>query len=476
MYNLILDIDSYKASHFNQYPINTQQLSSYIEARGGMFSHNVFFGLQRYLKQYLATQITQQDINQAQEFFAAHGLPFNKQGWQYILEKHNGFLPIQISAVAEGSLVPISNVLVQVTNTDPNCYWLVNYLETALLRATWYPTTVATLSFAIKQVLRKFLEMSSDLTGKEFEDHLDFKLHDFGSRGASSRETSAIGGLAHLVNFKGTDSIQSILDGQIFYDEPMAGYSIPASEHSTTTAWGRENELEAYQQLIANNLKEGSIFSMVIDSYDIFNALDNIIAKDPLYSQIKNSKGTLVIRPDSGNPTQMTLMTLESLANNFGYEFNNKGYKVLNSSVRVIQGDGVNYNSIYNICQAITDAGFSLENIAFGMGAELQQKVNRDTSKFAMKLSAIKRNEQWQDAFKQPITDPGKVSKKGVLKLISINGEFKTVRADDEQYASLEDNLEVVFKNGKLLKEYNLNQVRELANSYLETEVKVKNS
>ncbi|RIY31769.1 nicotinate phosphoribosyltransferase [Psittacicella melopsittaci] len=467
MYNPILDIDSYKASHFKQYPPGTENVSSYIESRGGKYSHTIFFGLQRFLKKYLAKPITQKEIDQAEVFLKAHGVPFNKEGWEYILEKHNGYLPLKIEAVAEGTLVPASNPIVQVTNTDPNCYWLTSYIETALLRAVWYPTTVATLSFKNKQNIYEYLRKTSDLPEEELLTQLSFKLHDFGARGASSTETSQIGGLAHLVNFQGTDSVLSILEGQEYYQAGMTGYSIPAAEHSTITSWGKEQEYQAYEYIMENYLYNGGVVSMVLDSYDLDKALDHFIARPDIVEKIKTSGGTLVVRPDSGDPATIVLDVATRLVKTFGCQVNSKGYKVLPPYIRIIQGDGVNTNSILKICKVLEENGFSIENLAFGMGAELQQKVNRDTCRFAMKASAVKINGEWHDAFKQPATDISKTSKRGRLKLVEVDGKIQTVREDDQQYDAYKDLLEVVYLDGKILRETNFDAIREKAHSYL---------
>ena len=194
--NAILNVDSYKTSHYLQYPPGTTQVSSYIEARGGQFEKVVFFGLQMFIKEYLTTPIAAADIDEAKVILEAHGVPFNEAGWRYILEQHNGYLPIEIQAVPEGTVLPVQNVMAQVINTDPNCAWLTSYVETALLRAVWYPTTVATQSRYCKHIIQAYLEATADST-----EGLPFKLHDFGARGVSSEESAAIGGAAHLVNF-----------------------------------------------------------------------------------------------------------------------------------------------------------------------------------------------------------------------------------------------------------------------------------
>ena len=191
--NLILNTDSYKTSHYLQYPPGTEYVSSYIEARGGDYDQTLFFGLQMFLKSYLVAPITQDCIDEADEVLTAHGVPFNRKGWQYILEQHGGYLPIEIQAVPEGCVVSVSNVLVQIQNTDPECFWLTSYVETALLRSVWYATTVATRSKACRDVIAQALEETA-----ENLDGLDLKLQDFGARGASSNESAGIGGVAHL--------------------------------------------------------------------------------------------------------------------------------------------------------------------------------------------------------------------------------------------------------------------------------------
>ena len=251
--NLLLRTDSYKASHWLQYPPNTSRVFSYIESRGGPFTHSVFFGLQAFLAEYLSAPITSPQIAHAAAFYKIHGEPFNETGWHALISKHNGRLPLRIRAVPEGEVVPVSNVLVTVENTDPEFYWLTSYLETELLRGVWYPTTVATLSAHAKKTIRRYLEATCDNPEAE----LPFKLHDFGARGVSSLEAAALGGMAHLVNFMGSDTVTGVLAANQYYDCDMAGYSIPAAEHSTITGWGRENEAQAYDNMITQFGKPG---------------------------------------------------------------------------------------------------------------------------------------------------------------------------------------------------------------------------
>lgn len=453
MSNILLNADSYKASHYVQYPANTTVVSSYIESRGGMFEQTLFFGLQAFIKQTLLKPFTQADIDEAEAVLVAHGLPFNKTGWQYILDTYNGYLPIEIQAVPEGSLVNTHNVLVQVKNTDDNCAWLTSYIETALLRAVWYPTTVASVSYACKQVIARYLAQTADNM-----EGLLFKLHDFGSRGASSFESAALGGMAHLVNFMGTDTLSAIVAARRYYQEPMAGFSIPAAEHSTITSWGRDGEQAAYANMLKQFSGQGKLVAVVSDSYDLWNAIDNLWGTE-LRDAVMNSGGTLVIRPDSGDPVQIVSTTIEKLMAKFGFRTNSKGFKVLPDCVRVIQGDGICLSSIEAILVEMTKRGLSADNIAFGMGGELLQKVNRDTQKFAMKASAVCVNGVWRDVFKDPITDSGKRSKKGRLALVkNSEGQYQTIREQD--LGQQQNQLRVVYRNGALLVDDSLAEIR----------------
>jgi len=455
MRNLILNTDSYKMSHFAQYPQGAEYVSSYIESRGGVYPETVFFGLQAFVKEYLTRPISQADIDEADAVCTVHGVPFNREGWEYILNEYQGYLPLEIEAAPEGAVIPTGNVMVQVTNTDPKCAWLTSYIETALLRAVWYPTTVATVSRACRNIITRYMEETA-----ESLDGLPFKLHDFGARGASSEEAAALGGAAHLVNFMGTDTLSGIMAARRYYNADMAGFSIPAAEHSTITSWGRDGETAAYANMIQQFGGEGRLVAVVSDSYDFWNAIDNIWG-DELKEQVQQFGGTLVVRPDSGEPVEVVQEAIERLMAKFGYETNSKGYRVLPACVRLIQGDGICARSIDAILAAMKARGLSADNVAFGMGGELLQKINRDTQKFAMKASAICIKGEWRDVYKDPITDPGKRSKRGRLALINDEQGYRTVRED-----ALEDQrnaLEKVFRNGDVLVDWTFDEVRERA-------------
>ena len=456
--NIILNTDSYKVSMLKQYPAGTTGVYSYIESRGGRYDRTVMFGLQAFIKEYLLAPITQMDIDIADEILTAHGEPFPRAMWQHILDKHNGYLPVVIRSVAEGTVVPVSNVLATIENTDPECFALTTWLETALLRAVWYPTTVATQSHKIKQVILDALEKTGDPST------IDFKLHDFGARGVSSQESASIGGAAHLVNFMGTDTISGVLYAREFYNAGIAGFSIPAAEHSTITSWGRDNEVKAYENMLKQFARPGSIVAVVSDSYDIYNATEKLWGEE-LRQQVIDSGATVVIRPDSGDPDVVCRKLVQILDKQFGSTVNSKGFKVLNH-VRLIQGDGVNEHTIRMILGSFQVYGYSADNIAFGMGGALLQQLDRDTQRFAMKCSSAEINGKWVDVQKDPITDSGKKSKAGRVTLwTNSGGEFASgVTAPtgwtDKGIGGWTDALQEVFRDGKLVNEITFEQVR----------------
>jgi nicotinamide phosphoribosyltransferase len=452
--NLILDVDSYKASHWKQYPPKTSAMYSYIESRGGRYDQTVFFGLQYILKQYFNQPVTVPMVEEAAVFFKAHGVPFNQAGWHYIATELKGRLPIRIKAVPEGSVIPTHNVLITIESTDPKVYWLVSWLETILMRI-WYPITVATQSWHLRQQIYQSLVKTAD----DPEAEINFKLHDFGSRGVSSQESAGIGGMAHLVNFSGSDTVVGVRYANHYYNHPMAAFSIPAAEHSTITAWQKQGEEAAYRNMLDQFSQPGGLLAVVSDSYDLWNAVDQIWG-DRLKQQIIDSGATLVIRPDSGNPVEIVSELLPRLETHFGVTLNQKGYKVLNH-VRVIQGDGVNEDSIQAILDQSKSLGFSTTNLTFGMGGALLQQVNRDTQKFAMKCSEVTVDGEAIAVFKDPVTDPGKRSKQGRLALVEHNGIFSTVA--DHPPLNLTNLLEVVYENGEIRREETLETIRDRA-------------
>ncbi|KAF7246745.1 Nicotinamide phosphoribosyltransferase [Varanus komodoensis] len=580
-FNILLATDSYKVgetndgqvTHYKQYPPNTSKVYSYFECREKKtenskfrkvkYEETVFYGLQYILNKYLKGKVvTKEKIQEAKEVYKEHFQDdvFNETGWNYILEKYEGCLPIEIKAVPEGCVIPRGNVLFTVENTDPDCYWLTNWIETILVQS-WYPITVATNSREQKKILAKYLlETSGSLEG------LEYKLHDFGYRGVSSQEetlqgqmnlltalrlyslmqrsgsllcyvnlclddatglasslswsnmqgvapcmlpqlrlefdrialqgtnpactvgtkknkkvafapvrqtgrageliTAGIGASAHLVNFKGTDTVAGIALIKKYYGtkDPVPGYSIPAAEHSTITAWGKDHEKDAFEHIVT---QFSSVpVSVVSDSYDIYNACEKIWGEDLRHLiESRSAEAPLIIRPDSGNPLDTVLKVLEILGKKFPITENEKGYKVLPPYIRIIQGDGVDINTLQEMVEGMKQKRWSIENIAFGSGGALLQKLTRDFLNCSFKCSYVVTNGLGVNVFKDPVADPNKRSKKGRLSLHRTpNGHFVTLeegKGDLEEYG--QDLLHTVFKNGVVMKSYSFDEVRKNA-------------
>jgi nicotinamide phosphoribosyltransferase len=425
----------------------TENVYSYLEARAGAeYDETVFFGLQGILMRYMqgAGVVDPWYIADAKDICDAHMGPgiYNEEGWYHIWRTFGGKLPVEIWAVPEGSVHKPGSVLMTVVNQGgEKTAFLTSYLET-LLEQVWYPTTVATRSRSVKKLLADYLLIT---TGSV--DGIDFGLHDFGCRGATGMDAAAIGGLGHLVSFKGTDTVPALWQGKEIYKADLSnlGFSVAAAEHSIMTQLGREGEAD----VVAHLLKEfpSGILAAPIDSYDYVNYVTNIAGKQHKET-IMNRDGKFVFRPDSVSPQHPTpesemVWLANTLYEIFGGTVNEYGYKVLDPHVGMLWGDGITEEGIKKILDALLENEFATSNVVFGMGGGLLQKLNRDTQRFAYKASAQYRNGEWVDIKKEPL-DRSKASKAG--------------RFDPEEYG-----LELVFDGGQLVRWQNFDDVRENA-------------
>lgn len=473
--SLVSDTDSYKFSHWKQTPPEMENAFAYIASRGTDLPWDnpriMLVGPQMFMLEYMTKPITRAQVDAVGKLAEMHGFGghFNYDGWYHICDKHNGILPITIRAPKEGTVMGLGNAMVTFEPTDRKAYWLGPYIETMWHRAVWYPSSVATNSFRAKEIIKKYLEKTSD----DPENEILFKLHDFGARGASSNESARIGGAAHLINFLGTDTFQGALHAMKNYrTKNMPGFSINAAEHFTITAWGMSRERDAYLNMLKKFGGEGTLVAVVSDSYNIYHAVSQIWGEE-LKDEVKklaDEKRTLVIRPDSGDPVVVPIEIIEILFEKFGYTINKKGYKVLPDYVRVIQGDGITVDTIDQILKCMEARKISASNIAFGMGAGLLQKVDRDTYKFSMKCSSREENGIWIDTFKDPITDKGKKSLKGRVTLVQNvdTKQFRTARVDEPLAPNEVDAMRVIYNNG-IVEEalMTFEEVRVEANKYL---------
>jgi nicotinamide phosphoribosyltransferase len=462
--SIILKTDSYKYSHFKQTVPGLTSTHCYLSARGGSLPATVFFGVQEVLHKHLMRPVSVQDVKEASHFCKLHGVPFNEDGWMYISQDLNGKLPVRIRSVPEGTLVPIHNVLMTIESTDPKVSWVPGHLETILMQL-WYPTTVASRSYYTRKLIMESLQKTSDSSEQEIE----FKHHSFGFRASTSYESAGIGACAELLFSKGTDTVPGILDSMDYYHSEVNGFSISASEHSTITSWGKEYEADAYRNMIKQFGQPGSIFACVSDSYDIYYALEHLWGGE-LRQEVIDSGATVVIRLDSGIPEDVVSKSLHILEDKFGTTTNSKGYKVLNHNVRVIQGDGININSIKIILDRINSEGFSTTNLALGQGGGSLQKVDRDTFEMAIKQSSEVVNGEERDVFKSPTESKMKVSLKGRLDLIANQiGELRTIRLLNGELHNEFSVMRTVYQNGEILVNETFDTIRARANSQSNT-------
>lgn len=479
-YNPILDTDSYKVTHWLQLPENTQSMLTYLECRGGKYSHMVAAGFSYWIHKFLSTRITQAMIEEADLLFGEHfGYKdyFNRAGWQHIVDKYDGWIPITVRALQEGEVVPVKNAYMTLYCDDPAVCWIAGYIETMAVR-TWAPITTATKSMFCKMtILRAAIKSSVHQTTGMFQTYYDtgvaspnlYKLHDFGGRGGSSYETVSLCGAGNLFHFLGTDTVSALVLLRDFYGSTKAaGHSLAASEHATMCIFGPTGEFAQFNRMI-QKFGDRHMFACVSDGFNIWNAIQNGWG-GVLKKRVEEMNAILVVRPDSGDPIEVPVQCIKLLDEAFGHttHIGTDGvvYKTLNH-VRVIQGDGIGEEELEQLCDRVLAEGYSIDNIAFGMGGGLIQKQNRDTMKVACKNVFMYIDGQNVNIQKNPITDPGKKSKMG--RLVTIIGENGVETRDMLTDLEWEDPsilgevlLKPAYHNGEIYADYhrNLDEIR----------------
>lgn len=472
--NVLLMTDVYKMSHMSCYPPDTEEVYSYLEAR--KLDENkqpipmVFFGLQYLLKEYLSRPITHSHAAEFLEYYKQILGPVPDSIRQNIFSLAElGYWPVEIKAVAEGTVIGTGNALMTIQNTIPGFHWCVGFLESLLLKV-WNPCTVATCSLKYKELVESYAAATCDNNN-----HIPYQVHDFGYRGVSSEESAMVAGGAHLLNFVGSDTITANKFILEYYTpnnkRTVLGKSVPASEHSVMCSYGRENELEAFRHMLLTN--PTGIVSIVSDTYDLWNVLENFT--EELKEDILNRDGKVVFRPDSGEPidiicgnTSASMSSpegkgaLQILWDKFGGTINSKGFKVLNPKVGLIYGDGMHYERFKDMLAMMRASGFASSNLVIGVGGILLQNHNRDELGFALKATRIVRSRVPINIFKDPITDPGKRSKRGLMTLHKRKPPIQGFWTEDEVSEEREEDGELipVFSNGVILKKYSIEEVR----------------
>lgn len=476
--NPLTRTDVYKLGHMCQYRPGTEFVYSYLQARCPQrtpykdpdhesFDQVVFYGLQYYLKEYLSQPL---EPWMAEDFFETYRQVLDQEPSEDVKQKIRGlcelgYWPVHIKAVPEGTVLPVKNVLLTICNTLPEYYWCVGFIESLLLKV-WYPITVASCSFQYRQLVDRLYDETVD---EDLHFLKDFACHDFGFRSDSSEEGAALSGVAHQLSFVGSDTLPSLAFARDYYNATPGEVmkSVPASEHSVMCSFGREDELASFNHLL--DLYPTGIVSIVSDTYDIYNVLTDFMVR--LKDRILSRDGKVVIRPDSGNPEHIIcgnpdapfgspeyLGAVRLLDRVFGSSFNSKGYKVLNPKIGLIYGDGMYYARYKRTLNKLKDMGYAASNLVIGVGGILRNH-SRDTLGFALKATCVKNNGEYIEIEKSPVTDLGKKSHKGLLRLDRVGDDWVTT---DQVAPDVESGGELVsvFRNGKLLIEHHFSDIR----------------
>lgn len=458
--NIILSTDAYKLTHWKGYPDGLSKQYSYGEARkGARYPKVCFFGMQMIIMDHFLQPVTNEMIKEAEEVaFSTFGTTkyFNKEVWEKVRDL--GYLPIRIKAIPEGTVVEQGNILFSLESTEPWFANTANALEDLCMHV-WYPMTVATRIMNIKNNLIPFVKKSSEFP----KETLPFMVNDFGYRGATGHEAAYRGGAAHLIHFEGSDNLAAKRAIKHYYNGD-ALKSVWASEHSTACAFGLtfENEKQ-YLLHQLNRSEQDLIVSIVIDSKNADNYMMNVVGDPECIETIKKRPGRVVFRPDSGIPLQSVSKYSDILVNHFGMRINNLGYRIIDNNVGLIQGDGMNENTIPELYDNYLKLGYSSDNLVVGSGGGLlQEGLSRDTERMAIKGSYIEINGVPKNIKKQVETDPSKESKTGMLKLTPQSfGNFSTISsATGDTFHNYVDVLQTVFENGELKNQTTLQEIR----------------
>jgi len=482
-HNPLLALDVYKMGHMEQYKPGVTKVFSYLMARSDKYyDKTVFFGLHYYLIEYLSRPL---EPWMAEEFLevreAILGFPASPEQEKQIRDLANlGYWPLQIRAVSEGSIIPVRNALMTIENTHPDFYWVVGFVESLLLKV-WYTTTVASTSFRYRETLHKFMKetASKEAINSGFE---KFMVHDFGYRGDHCEEGAALSGVAHLTSFIGSDDVPAYGYAMEFYDAKNCNgpvmASVPASEHSVMCSFGREDEIAGFRHMLKTY--PNSIVSIVSDTYSIWDVLTKhaVELKDDILARPDGAK--VVFRPDSGDPEKIlcgdpdsenyveTLGVIRLLDTVFGHTVNDKGYKVLNSKVGVLYGDGMYFERWVKIMERLKTMGYSVENLIIGVGGILRNH-SRDTFGLALKATYVEYNGEGHNIMKDPVTDHGKKSHTGLVGLfLGENGFFTE---DKITFEDLDNSLLVTrFLDGMVVNDYfsSLKYIRDEIDMYID--------
>lgn len=475
-------IDSYKLNHVHMYPDNTEYVYSNFTARSAKHfniqnqvsvHHTVFVGLQATLMELhkiWKENFFERDIEEVKFEYLRRvmGIAGEEMNISHIEKLHSlGYLPIQVMALEEGSIVPIGVPYFTIVNTHPEMGWITNYLEDVLSNGSWKMINNATTAYVMRKIIDHYAEQTG--ASKEMSKWLG---HDFSFRGMSTWHDGIKNSFAHLTSFSGSDTVAGVDFAEYYYgadsDVELVSGSVPASEHSVACAFGKDGEVDYLDQLL-KKYPDG-IFSIVSDTWDFFNFITTVASSRK--EQIMSRNGKVVFRPDSGDPADILCGdpgssderirkgAVELLYEQFGGTINEKGYKTLDSHVGLIYGDSISIRKMEEILDRLMEKGFASDNVVFGIGSYTYNMSSRDTFGMAMKATYAQIDGKGIALQKDPATGDGtKKSAKGLLNVFEEEG--KLVLHDNQEKLSLDSKLELVYINGSFLKSTTLKNIRE---------------
>lgn len=478
--------DGYKLGHRLQYPPGTTKVVSNLTARSAKNGNTiyrdrvVFFGLRYFIDDFLHARFTRDFFARPKaevvaEYSKRVGLylgqtPTNDVA--HIAALHDlQYLPICIRALPEGTAVPIGVPMMTIENTLPEFYWLTNYFETVLSSYLWLPCTSATTARCYRALFDKYAELTGVDSG-----FVDYQGHDFSFRGMSSLESAMMSGAAHMLYFRGTDSIPAIDWAQQYYDASnLIGCSVPATEHSVMSMGGMEDELGTFTRLITDVYPTG-IVSIVSDTWDFWRVMTEYLPA--LKNIIMAREGKAVIRPDSGDPykiicgdiaapegTPQRKGAVQVLWELFGGTFTTKHFRQLDPHIGLIYGDSITPTLAERIMSTLYEHGFASNNVVLGIGSYTYQYVTRDTWGFAVKATYGEVNGEPRDIFKKPATDDGtKVSLVGLPFVYEKDGWLRVEdRVPWDRFTSPDNLLSEVWCGGYVVRPDDFETIRQRA-------------
>lgn len=481
--NPMLLMDFYKAVHSDMLNEKMTKSMSYYTPRMSRvkrWDNVVMFGLQMFCKTWLIDYFNEYFFEQPEEVVVGEYkrvLDATLGEGIYDIEKiralHRlGYLPIEIIALPEGTMVPVHIPMFGITNTHDDFAWLPQALESLISAEMWYPQITATVGKTYRDIVNKYYDLTC-------EDNIPRAkaLGAFDFRGDMCVDAALKAGAGWCLSFLNTATVPAIpyLEKMFNCDcekEPVAFGAVSTEHFVMCSNYAVDGDEITFLRKMLTELYPHTSFSCVLDSYDYWNVIDNILPQ--LHDEIMNHDGCMLMRGDSGDCVEVVTKTVFKLWEQFGGSVNSKGYKVLDPHVKAIYGDSITVQRCEEIFEILMKNGFACSNVALGVGSfsmhcieedNMLKPFTRDTFSSCIKACYAEVDGACYPIFKDPKEGGFKKSQKGMC-FVYRDEEGKLKYKDG--YTSLDipegNLLETVFKDGKLVKDYTLSEVRDRLN------------